>query len=88
MTSVLDDEADNQRSGIAVDSYPLSPATTPLDIRTLAYLVHPSHDIASIHDTSSPSDIEIGGETITGTQTHTITHACSVLGISGQALSK
>lgn len=28
--------------------YPPTPAATPLDVHTLAYIVHPSHEIASI----------------------------------------
>jgi hypothetical protein len=71
-----------------VGSYPLSPATTPLDIRTLAYLVHPSHEIASISAADSPSEIDSSEQTIAVSQPQTLAHACSVLEISGQALSK
>jgi len=84
----MDEGTGSRRSTVAVDSYPLSPATSPLDIRTLAYLVHPSHEIASISTPDSPSDISLSGDTIAVSQPQTLAHACSILEISGQALSK
>ncbi|KAK5196201.1 hypothetical protein LTR92_003745 [Exophiala xenobiotica] len=41
------------------ESYPLTPATTPLDVRTLAYIMHPSHDTAAI----SPLPKDFDGQT-------------------------
>lgn len=84
----MDEGTGHQRSTVDVDNYPLSPATTPLDIRTLAYLVHPSHEIASISAVDSPSEIESSEQTIAVNQPQNLAHACSVLEISGQALSK
>lgn len=37
----------------AAASYPLTPVTTPLDVRTLAYIMHPSHDTLSYNDAIS-----------------------------------
>lgn len=71
-------------------SYPLTPATTPLDVRTLAYIMHPSHDNASI---SSPDEDFNGSieDTVTSTDGgygagNAIAQACNLLGIPQHAL--
>lgn len=71
----------------ATEYYPLTPATTPLDVHTLAYIVHPSHDIASITTAEQEMlDVDMtGGNTAIG-NSHLVTHACSLLDITVEAM--
>lgn len=78
-------------NGIGAEAYPLTPVTTPLDVRTLAYIMHPSHDVAAL-DVSEDglfANVDLVGE-VNGDfgKLEIINHACSILGISMQALQK
>ncbi|KAI1621307.1 fungal-specific transcription factor domain-containing protein [Exophiala viscosa] len=71
------------------ESYPLTPATTPLDVRTLAYIMHPSHDTAAISpllkDFDGPTHGTARWDVGSGTG-NKIAQACTLLGISRQSL--
>jgi hypothetical protein len=65
------------------ENYPLTPVTSPLDVHTLAYIVHPSHDIASI-DTAEeePPEADMTGDDSAIGKSHLVTQASSLLGIT------
>jgi hypothetical protein len=90
------DNADDEPSAAAqspsqkpYDSYPLTPATTPLDVRTLAYIMHPSHDTAAISPLPKDFDGQTDGtaKSDVGSGTgNVIAQACTLLGISRHSL--
>jgi hypothetical protein len=74
------------RPAEAMENYPPTPVTTPLDVHTLAYIVHPSHEIASITTPEAESlDMSIVDRTSAGIP-YLVTHACSLLSISVEAM--
>jgi hypothetical protein len=76
-------------NGVVPDNYPLTPVTTPLDVRTLAYIMHPSHDLAAINAPQAGffEDMDFSGKArLDFPNSNTIAEACSVMGISMQTL--
>ncbi|EXJ82888.1 hypothetical protein A1O3_06704 [Capronia epimyces CBS 606.96] len=76
-------------SDVAPDNYPLTPESASLDVHTLAYIMHPSHDTASVPPTEeSPlPDLDQPGKSDDGAERlNRITQACAVLGIPLQSL--
>lgn len=76
-------------NGPLPDNYPLTPVTTPLDVRTLAYIMHPSHDVATLNvpDQGSFEDMDLIGKAYADLpNSNTIARACAVMGISMQTL--
>jgi hypothetical protein len=65
-----------------VENYPPTPVTTPLDVHTLAYIVHPSHEIASIITPEEESlDMSMTDRTSTS-MPYIVTNACALLSIT------
>lgn len=77
-------DADNSawRHPAGVESYPLTPATTPLDVHTLAYIVHPSHETASITSPEEESLEMSTADRTSASMPYIVTQACSLLSIS------
>ena len=74
------------RPAEGAENYPPTPATTPLDVHTLAYIVHPSHEIASITTPEEESlDMSMTGRS-SASMPYPVTHACSLLSISVEAM--
>jgi hypothetical protein len=84
MTGLVDSSAWRPAEG--AENYPPTPVATPLDVHTLAYIVHPSHEIASITTPAEESlDMSMTDRTSAGIP-HLVTHACSLLSISVEAM--
>jgi hypothetical protein len=84
-------DAANSSNGIEPQSYPLSPATTPLDVRTLAYIMHPSHDVTDIPSPGEgwSREVDLTGQAGTNFTTPSIIeHVCSLLEIPSHLLPR
>lgn len=88
-TNALDAIAVSELIEADAETYLLTPVTTPVDVRTLAFIMHPSHELASLptFEESSFEDSDFSGEARVNTPT-TIAHACSLMGISREEMQK
>jgi hypothetical protein len=67
-----------------IDGYPLTPATTPLDVRTLAFIMHPSHET-----TVTLSNMEFVSNSKSGAapgNLDRLAQACALLKVRANAL--
>ena len=67
-----------------IGGYPLTPATTPLDVRTLAFIMHPSHETAVTLSNMEFVSISKSGATLGNMDR--LAQACVLLKVPANAL--
>jgi hypothetical protein len=73
------------------ESTPTTPSTTQLDVRTLAYIMHPSHDTAALYSAKRNANGDLVSAVKSDAMLRSVdmvAQACALLGVPTQALEQ